>query len=181
MTIFRIDDEIALRPFQMDDAEAVFTAVSKNYSHLKEYMHWMVPEYSLDSARDFIANSMDAAARCESLGFGIFRGNILIGSIGLVNFDHKAKRTEIGYWIDGQEQGKGIITRSCRSLIDHAFNILKMNRIELRCAVDNIRSTAVAERLGFVKEGVLRQSEMRGGKLHDFNVYGLLASEWDGR
>ena len=63
-------------------------------------------------------------------------------------------------------------------LVDHAFHEMGLNRIEIRCAADNYRSSAIPERLGFNKEGVLRQSEFRDGRLHDFNIFGLLAAEW---
>ena len=72
-----------------------------------EFMHWMVPDYSLDMAREFIERSNSAAHANESLGFGIFRGPSLIGSIGFVHFDWKAKKTEIGYWIDRASREKG--------------------------------------------------------------------------
>jgi ribosomal-protein-serine acetyltransferase len=178
MITFQIDDELSMRQFRDGDAESVFNIVRQNYDHLTEYMHWMVSDYSLQSAREFVERSVKAAAEGESLGFGIFRNDDLIGTIGFVKFDKDSSRTEIGYWISRTEEGKGIITRSCRLLIDHAFVNLNLNRIEIRCSVDNTRSAAVPERLGFTKEGVLRQSEMRHGKLHDFVVYGLLAGEW---
>ena len=181
MISFQIDNEILLRQFVIDDAEGVFTAVMHNYEHLRPFMHWIVPEYSLDSAKEFITESIANAAKMKSLGFGIFRKNGLIGSIGFVNFDTKAKKTEIGYWISKDEQGKGIVSRASELLIDHAFAEMALNRIEIRCSSENIRSAAIPKRLGFVKEGLLRQSEFRNGHLHDFNVYGLLASEWKGR
>ena len=180
MTTFEIQDGIILRPFHGGDAEAVFQTVSANYDHLREYMHWMVPDYSLDHSKEFIASSIEAAANKKSLGFGIFVGAELIGSVGFVKFDHLARRTEIGYWIDRSHEGKGIISRSCRRLINYAFGELQLNRIEIRCSTENARSAAIPIRLGFTHEGTLRQSEVRNGRLHDFAIYGLLASEWSG-
>ncbi len=178
MITFELDDGIVLRQFRTGDAEAVYSAVKSNYRHLREYMQWMVPEYSIDHAKEFIALSTEAAKEKKSLGFGIFEGGKLIGSIGFVNFDHLARRTEIGYWIDQSYEGKGIISRSCRLLINYAFEDLQMNRIEIRCSTKNARSAALPKRFGFTLEGTLRQSEMRNGRLHDFAIYGILASEW---
>ena len=97
--------------------------------------------------------SIAAVALKTSLGFGIFRDGRFIGSIGFNQFDWQSQRTEIGYWIDKHEEGKGIITKSSECLIRYAFNDLRMNRVEIRCSTENVRSSAIPERLGFQKEG----------------------------
>lgn len=173
-----VGDGITLRRFMGDDADKVRAAVMRNADHLTPFMQWMVPDYSLDMARDFISRSNKAAVAREMLGFGIFRADELIGSIGMVNFDWKAARTEIGYWIDSGYEGKGIVSKACRALIDIAFADLEINRIEIRCSSKNQRSAAIPRRFGFTLEGCLRQSEFRDGELHDFLVFGLLRSEW---
>lgn len=178
MSSFTLNHDVLVRQWQPGDADAIYAAVSQNYEHLREFMHWAKPDYSIDDARQFLEASVASAVEGRSLGFGIFRGADVIGSIGFVKFDHKVRCTEIGYWIAGSEQGRGIITQACRALVEHAFEVMNMNRIEIRCAVENVRSSAVAERLGFTKEGTLRQSEIRNGRLLDFNIYGLLAKDW---
>lgn len=178
MVSFRIDDEISLREFTLDDAEAVFNTVMENYEHLRAFMHWIRPDYSLESARQFLAEAIVAREERKNLGFALLRGDRLIGSIGFTSFDWQARATEIGYWIAKNEEGKGIVGRATAILIEHALTGLGMNRIEIRCSSENLRSAAIPERLGFKKEGVLRQCAMRNGKLHDFIVYGLLAGEW---
>ncbi|NOT46966.1 MAG: GNAT family N-acetyltransferase [Acidobacteria bacterium] len=178
MVSFRIDREIILREFTYEDAEEVFRTVTENYEHLRPFMHWIVPDYSLELTRHFISEAIAARLERRNLGLAILRKDRFIGSIGFTTFDRLANTTEIGYWISGDEEGKGIITRATRLLIGHAFSELGMNRIEIRCSAENLRSGAIPERLGFKKEGVLRQSQFRNGKLHDFNVYGLLKSEW---
>lgn len=175
---FQIDEEIMLRRFREDDVAAVYEAVHRNFDHLMAYMHWMSPDYSMDSAKEFIGRAIEPIEKAGSLGFGIFRGESLIGSIGFVYFDEKAGKTEIGYWIDREEQGKGIVSNACRTLINWVFEDLKFNRIEIRCSAQNARSAAIPERFGFLLEGHLRESEFRNGQLHDFLIFGLLRSEW---
>jgi ribosomal-protein-serine acetyltransferase len=85
---------------------------------------------------------------------------------------------EIGYWISAKFEGNGIITHSCKALIAYAFNELKLNRVEIRCATENGRSRAIPERLGFKLEGVLRESEWRHTRFYDMAIYGLLQNEW---
>jgi ribosomal-protein-serine acetyltransferase len=175
---FELADEIVLRPYRMEDAEEIFAAVMANYDHLRPYLHWVVPEYSVEGVREFIGLSQKAADEKLQQGFGIFYKEKLVGSIGFVKFAWDNRATEIGYWIARDAEGKGIITRSCRALIDHAFDELDLNRIEIRCATENGRSRAVPERLGFTLEGVLRQALWRHTRLYDLAIYGLLNEDW---
>jgi ribosomal-protein-serine acetyltransferase len=178
-TQFHIGDDLILRMFRDSDAEAVFVVVKRNYDHLKPFMHWATPGYSIQSAREFIEKSIESTVARTGLGFGIFEKHRFIGSIGFVKFDWNARKTEIGYWIDQDEEGRGIISAACRVLIEYAFVELHLNRVEIRCAASNLRSAAIPERLGFRNEGVLRRSEFRDGRLQDFKIFGLLADEWD--
>lgn len=178
---FQLDDEIELRSYVEKDAEQLFAAVKENYEHLRPFLHWVTPDYSLESAREFIEQNQEVVAKKARESRGIFyRGN-LIGAVGFVNFSWDSRRTEIGYWIAGDFEGRGIITKSCKTLINYAFNDLNVNRIEIRCATENGRSRAVPERLGFKLEGILRQFQWRHTRLYDVAVYGLLKAEWQDR
>lgn len=177
MVSFKIDDQIILREFEASDVDAVFAVAVKNRDHLKKWVHWMKPDYSLESARAFIAASNAGWAERKSLPLGIFRNESFIGGTGFTSFDWAARKTEIGYWISADEEGKGIVSACCRRLIDFAFIDLELNRIEIRCAAGNTRSSGIPKRLGFVREGVLRQSEVRDGRLQDYEIYGLLAAD----
>lgn len=178
MVSFQINNEIELRHHTEESATEIFDAVKANYKHLRTFLHWVVPEYSLESAKEFIAQSQKNIAENESEGFGIFYQNKFIGAIGFVKFDWNSKSTEIGYWIHKDFEGRGIITKACQVLINYAFDELEMNRIEIRCAAENVRSRAIPERFNFKLEGVLRQSQWRHTRFYDIAVYGILAEEW---
>jgi ribosomal-protein-serine acetyltransferase len=85
----------------------------------------------------------------------------------------------IGYWLGESYQGKGLMTGACRALVDYLFSELRLQRIEIRCATSNARSCAVPQRLGFTKEGVLRQAQAFDDHYLDLEVYGLLAEDWN--
>ena len=176
-TEFMVGDGIELRAWREDDVQIAFDAVKRNSAHLETFMRWMTPDYSMEAARTFIIEGITNRLQKKDLRLAMFRGSELIGTIGFVYFDFDAKKTEIGYWVDEKEEGKGIVTRACRVLIDYAFNELEMNRVEIRCSTKNLRSAGVPERLGFTKEAVLRQSERLKDGLHDFSVYSLLAED----
>lgn len=176
-TYFQVDDDISLRAWTEHDVDIAFEIVLRNREHLQTYMQWMTPDYSIESAKKFITDGIAHRLEKKTLGLALFRGDRLIGSTGFNRLDWPARVCEIGYWIDRDEEGKGIISRACRTMIDYAFQRLEMNRVEIRCSTENLRSTAVPERLGFTKEGVLRQAEVLNGRAHDFCIYGLLAED----
>ena len=176
-THLQVDDEITLRTWTEDDVDPALEIVLRNREHLQTYMRWMTDDYSIESSRKFILEGIAHRLERKTLAFAILRDDRLVGSIGFNRLDWYARVCEIGYWIDYAEEGKGIITRACRALIDYAFDELGMNRVEIRCSTENIRSAAVPERLGFTKEGVLRQAEVLHGRAHDFCIYGLLAED----
>ena len=70
------------------------------------------------------------------------------------------------------------MTRACRALVDHGFHDMGLHRIEIRVAPGNTRSRAVAERLGFTQEGVLRDAAWLYDHYVDYVVYGMLSNEW---
>ena len=178
---FPLAGNVTLRTYREDDADAVYEAVIANAEPLRPFMHWMTPDYSADSAREFVCRNIREFQERRSAGYGIFREKEFIGAIGFVSFDEKARKTELGYWISKCEEGKGIVSAACEVLLNYAFRDLGLNRVEIRCSAENRRSAAIPERLGFTKEGLLRKSEYRDGRLHDFVVYGLLADEWPER
>ena len=70
------------------------------------------------------------------------------------------------------------MTRATKTLIDFAFNNLNLNRVQFSCAVDNKKSCAIPERLGFKKEGIARQAEWLYDHFVDWQQYSLLKDDW---
>lgn len=173
--ILELDDDVYLRPPRKDDVDRVLEIVTRNYDHLRTFMEWAKPDYDESDARAWLDR---AVGNPEAMNFLICRGDKMIGTMGFAEFDHAAGVTEIGYWIDREEEGKGIMGRACRRLVDFAFDELGMNRIQIRCASANVRSAAIPKKLGFRLEGIQRQHIMRNGKIYDFMIFGLLRDEW---
>ena len=174
----KVRGDIELRSVAERDVEEILEIITRNYEHLRPFLHWVTGDYSLESAREFIEQTQKAVAENTSRTFGIFQNEKIVGVIGFVVFNWQSRRTEIGYWIDKNYEAKGIVTDACRVLINYAFVELKMNRIEIRCATENTRSRQIPERLNFKLDGVLRQSEWRHTRFLDMAIYSLLAEEW---
>ncbi|HMQ02684.1 MAG TPA: GNAT family N-acetyltransferase [Pyrinomonadaceae bacterium] len=175
-TEFQLGD-LTLRAWREDDIDAAFAIVQQNRKHLQTFMRWMTPEYSIEDARKFICNAIKDRLDRKTLGLALLSDDKLIGSTGFNRLDWGSRVCEIGYWIDHRHEGKGSITTACKVMIEYAFDELQMNRVEIRCSAENLRSAAVPERLGFKKEGLLRRSEVLNGNNHDFLIFGLLADD----
>ncbi|GAA4660797.1 hypothetical protein GCM10023262_05730 [Bartonella pachyuromydis] len=80
----------------------------------------------------------------------------------------------IGYWLDLKIQGKGIITKSVKALIQPYLKSGEIKRFGITCSVDNPKSNAVAQRCGFELEGRLRKAELLNGVFHDQNIYSFI-------
>jgi ribosomal-protein-serine acetyltransferase len=86
--------------------------------------------------------------------------------------------SEIGYWI--VKEGTRARHGRCRALIDHAFRELGVHRVVIHAASANLRGQRIPERLGFTREGILREAGKGRHGYHDLVVYGLLDREWAG-
>ena len=173
----KIDSQLELRSARPEHAQAFADLVVTNHDSLRKYLPAVTQVDSLEAARKHMTHCMKEAEALELLEVHIFFENQLCGAIRLHSFAHHDQKVTLGYLIDTVHQGKGLVGRSARAMIDFAFNDLNLNRIELRCVPENQASVKVAERLGFIQEGHLRQAEMLDHGLVDHYVYSLLKSD----
>jgi ribosomal-protein-serine acetyltransferase len=171
-----IDEDAFVRTYTPDDAEEVYHLVEANRDRLEAWMPWTEATRSPADTLDFIQRSLASEHDLEANG--IWVDGRAAGTIGLrVNL--LQNNGELGYWIGAEFEGRGLVTRACALFIDHAFGTLGLHRIALHAGVENRRSRAVAERLGFREEGVIRDGDrVGGGRYVDLVAYGLLEDEW---
>lgn len=81
-------------------------------------------------------------------------------------------------WLGEPHQGRGLATGAMQALILHTFRALYRYRLEFRCTTNNVRAAALAERLGFLREGTLRWAANVNGEMVDVALYGLLLDDW---
>jgi ribosomal-protein-serine acetyltransferase len=175
----RVDDEVFLRLHEERHAEDLFKLTDNNRDHLRHWMPWVDGTTSPDDTRKFLREVLQKLAGGREYGFAILDRGRLVGAIGLRVADD-AQETEVGYWLSAQAQGRGVITRATQALVRFSFEELRMDRVVILCASDNVRSRAVPERLGFTLEGTLRRRDVvPGQEPRDQIVYSLLRSEWD--
>ena len=102
----------------------------------------------------------------------------VVGLIGLHAWQHDHRRAELGYDMAVSRWGQGIASEAARAVIDYGFTEMKLHRIQAQTIADNHRSVRLLERLGFHREGTLREYSMEDDlTFHDSAVYGLLAAD----
>ncbi len=165
-----------LRLLDDADAEELYALIDRNRDHLARWLPW-AGKQTLDATVEFIRGTRRQLAEDDGFQAGIVRDERLAGIVGFhaVQWGHRA--TSIGYWLAEAEQGRGTMTLAVEALLEHAFDEWGLNRVEIRAATENRRSRAVAERLGFRLEGVLREAERVGDRFLDNAVYSMLAGE----
>lgn len=171
-------DDIILEPTNASHAEALFELVDQNRGHLRQWLPWVDVMQSVSDFEAYIDRCEKQHTAGTDYSFVIKNKDNVVGRIGLHYINQQNRFGAIGYWISEGFSGKGIITKACQRLIRFCFEEAGLNRIEIKCATSNQRSAAVAERLGFRKEGIMREAELVNGEFLDLNLYSLLKAEW---
>jgi len=165
-----------LRALIDDDTRELHALIERNRARLARWIHWASDQTEQDT-RALIGR---VRAR-EQDGGGLSRAVLASGQIAgvlSITVDRRNRSAAIGYWIDRDSAGRGIVTSGVAALVADGFERYRLVRVEIRADVENRASRAVAERLGFQLEGVLRQS-YRVSEQHysDDAVYSMLASD----
>ncbi len=178
MQPIQVDNEVTLRPFDVLDADAFFELIDANRNHLCRWIPAFGSVHTVEDERVALERLAARQREGDILGGPVEYLSRLVGAASVSGLNSRDSVGALGYWVVEDAQGRGIVTRACRALIERAFNERAMSRVEIMAARQNAMSRAVADRLGFTLQEVLRRRLLCGGRLHDVAVYSLLASEW---
>jgi RimJ/RimL family protein N-acetyltransferase len=173
-------ERLTLRPLQESDIPALF----RIFSNPEVMRYWSTPPWpSDDEARKLVERDQKAMLAGDFLRLGMVlkANNELIGKCTLFSFVEQSKRCEIGYGMAHEHWGKGLMHEALCALVEYGINTLHLHRIEADIDPRNLGSARSLERLGFVKEGHLRERWIVDGVVSDTGLYGLLASDWNNK
>lgn len=181
----QINKDIALSLSIPQYAEELFELTDRNRDFLQQWLSWLNRIKVASDTKDFIEAQLLRFQRGEALHVTIFYQDQIAGVVGYNQIDRDNNIGHLGYWLAKEYNGKGIMTKSVRELIEIGFDYYNLNRIDIRCAEGNSRSRAIPERLGFKNEGVIRQGEKLSDKPNGMTslryvnhvVYGLLKED----
>jgi ribosomal-protein-serine acetyltransferase len=178
MFTLQVDHEIELRLLQIHDSSHLFQLVDQNREHLRKWLPWVDSITSPIQYDSIIPTWLNQYSNNNGFQAGIRYHNKLVGGIGLHSIDWYNKQTTIGYYLAAGYEGKGIMIRTVTALLHYIFTHLHLHRVEIRCGKQNKKSRAIPERLGFKKEGLIRDGEFLYDHYHNLVVYGMLSHEW---
>lgn len=175
---------VLLRPYTLADAQARHTANDESPDHLRPWEPEQAAAFhTLDETRDWILRvSADWLLRKRfSMGMWQIKTQRYLGGLGLhprAPDGWSIPAFSMGYWVRVSEQGHGYVTEAVRLLTMYVFDVLQAQRVEMLCDARNTRSIGVAERVGFVQEGHLRNAwRYADGTLADEVVYALTPTD----
>lgn len=172
-----VDEHTEVRLLRSDDADTLYDVTIRNRQWLAPWMSWMDSVIDVSDTYAFLRTAEKEAYEHTSFKAGIWRHGTLIGALDLHEIDWLNGNARIGYWLDKEYTGHGIMTRAVHLLAEYAFEALDLHRIEIHVATENHASRRIAERLGFTMEGVLRHAQRLRGAYLDHALYSLLRDD----
>lgn len=169
---------LRLRPFTAADTDAIF-ALQSNPRVLR---YWDAPPWrERIQAERFIVRCQQMAQEGSGARLAVEHtaDEMFIGWCTLMNWDATYRSALLGYCLDESAWGQGFATEAAGALLHWAFNTLNLNRVQSEADTRNAASARVLEKLGFLREGTLRENCIVDGEVSDSWVYGLLRREWE--
>lgn len=170
---------VVLRPLEDRDAPQLVAI----FSDRDVMRYWSTPAWT-DPAE--AARLLDSIRRCFAerslFQWGVARrsDDLVIGTCTLCHLDRQNRRAEIGFALRRDCWGAGYMSEALGRLLRYAFETLALHRLEADVDPRNAGSIRLLERLGFVREGLLRERWLVNGEVNDTVFFGLLRSEWRG-
>jgi len=178
MFIRQVAAGIELRLFDLNDAEELFAVVDRSRPYLREWLPWVDLTRSPEDIRRFIERVQNQFACNQGPQAALWVDGRIAGGLGCHPINWPNRQCSVGYWIEASHQGRGIMTSACSSLLDYLFDEVGLHRVTIQCGTGNHKSCAIPERLGFVREGVIRHGEWVNDRWLDLVVWGMLEDDW---
>jgi ribosomal-protein-serine acetyltransferase len=171
---------VSVRPYRESDAQSLHEAIAESRDHLRPWLPFADDHRTPEESRDWIIQQIASWLLRENFATGFWEvgSGRFLGGCGLHVLDWDGGHFEIGYWIRSSAQGHGYMSETVGLLTAYAFDSLGAKRVRIRCDERNQRSAAVARRLGFVQEALLRNdSPALDGSLRNTLVFALIPED----
>jgi RimJ/RimL family protein N-acetyltransferase len=170
-------ERLVLRRFRTADAQTL--ADYRSDPEVARYQSWDAP-FPLLRAQTAVANFMASdPGKAGWFQYAVERAEdrALIGDVA-VHLHDNLKQAEVGFTVATAYQKRGYATEAVAAVLDRLFRVQGLHKVTGECDARNRDSAALMERLGFTREGHLRQQTWIKGEWTDDLIYGLLAEEW---
>lgn len=181
MFTHRIDSATYMKLLEPQDSDKLYQLIDSSREHLRQWLPWVDQNTTVEHSRQFIQHTLDQFASNNGFTAGIWYQGALAGIIGFHKIDWSNRSTSLGYWLGEEYTGLGLMQKAVSKSLDYAFLELRLNRVEIRSAIGNVRSRRIPEKLNFTHEGTIRQAEKLVYGYVNHNVYGMLLEEWEAK
>ena len=172
-------ERLILRPYNLGDAPELQRLIGDRDVVLT--MSNVPHPYEDGMAEEWIGKQPESFQKGESAQFAITHREegFLIGGIGLNDIDRQSEHAEIGYWIGKPYWRNGYGTEAARAVVKYGFEVLGLNRVYAKHFRRNPASGRIMQKIGMKHEGCHRQHFKKWGNFEDFELYGILRSEYE--
>jgi ribosomal-protein-serine acetyltransferase len=172
-------DGVHLRPLAHHQADAIFKAVDRNRDHLKPWLNWVDDTQEIEDTYSFIKDALKKTGKGSKYACSVWQDEKSIGMISYRQICHHSQQGEIGYWLDKDHTGQGIMSEAVRVFINLGIEQLNLNKIIIYTAEKNRPSQKIPEKFGFSLDARKRAHFNFDGDVQDLYCYSLLAHEWN--
>jgi len=173
MLSHKINPGLELRLLQPEHARELFALIEANRAALRVWLPWVDETVRLAQTEKFIARSQWKHKESRTFAVGIWSLGKLVGVIRHNRIDWANRVAFPGWWLVPAAQGQGIMASCCQAVFAHAFTQLRVDRIVVGVATENIRGQALVKRLGFTLLQTLPKAERLHGRNIDHFIYEL--------
>lgn len=168
----RIKEKVKIRNFQIEDIPSKISII--NDSNNNKYLHYDLP---LEESKTLIWFNK-IKNNNNRLDLTVLYDDIVVGFIGLLNIDCNNKKAEYYICIDSNFSGRGIGSISTELLLKYAFENMNLNKVYLYTEVDNERAQILFEKMGFIKEGLLKNDIVCADRIVSRYIYGICKDDY---
>ncbi len=172
-------ERLILRPYRLEDAAELQRLIGER--DVVSTMTNVPYPYEDGTAEEWIGGRRESFEKGKTVDFAIThrQEGFLIGGASLVDIDQPSERAEIAYWIGKPYWRKGYGTEAAKAIVKYGFETLGLHRINGRHFKRNPASGRILEKIGMKHEGCQRQAYKKWGKFEDWELYGILRSEYE--
>ena len=166
--------------FSKRDHDSLDEAIRASLPDLNQWLPWAQMDYHHGDTSGFIRESMQAWKEDRAWDYSLRRKeqpDRHLGNVSIWTASKLGKIAELGYWVRSDETSMGICTEAVERILQEAFGTMGYHKVVLRIAMGNDASDQVAEKLGFTREGILREELLIRGNWVDHSLWSLLDRE----
>jgi RimJ/RimL family protein N-acetyltransferase len=171
-----VTGRLRLEPVGPEHTESMWRATEASLDQLTPWLSW-TKGASRDTTAWFAEYAVAEWHEGREFDFAILEEGAVVGTIGLRRNHPVTPNAELGYWCRTDRAGRGLVSEAGAAMVNFGFDVLGLHRITLMAGLENRASQRVAEKLGFRREGSLRQVAWSATDPYDCFIYGLIATD----